>query len=157
MATFNEECDLVKRTSAAASVPAAHTTRVPWSVDRWGRLLAGSGVLLTTGLGIFIHPLWLAVTVLAALNLVVTALSGSCPLNVLLIRMGAKEREDLFLPGGIPRRPGIKTSAQKSTTPKDPDPQRPSSRAGPLVRDEVPQRSDSMNTCREGEATWLPS
>jgi hypothetical protein len=75
----------------------------PWSVDRWGRLLAGSGILLTTALGILHHPAWLIGTLLASSNLVVTSLTGRCPLHDILIRLGAKEREDIFLPGGSVR------------------------------------------------------
>lgn len=75
----------------------------PWSVDRWGRLLAGFGILLLTALGIFHHPAWLIGTLLASSNLVVAALSDRCPIHDLLIRLGAKEREDLFIPGGSVR------------------------------------------------------
>ena len=74
--------------------------REPWSVDRWGRLLAGASTLLFTALGLLHHPLWLLGTLAGAANLVVTALSGRCMLHDLLIRLGAREREDLFLPGG---------------------------------------------------------
>lgn len=74
--------------------------REPWSVDRWGRLLAGASTLLFTALGLVHHPLWLLGTLAGAANLVVTALSGRCMLRNLLVRLGAREREDLFLPGG---------------------------------------------------------
>ena len=75
----------------------------PWSVDRWGRLLAGSGILLMTALGILHHPTWLVGTLLASANLVVTSLTDRCPLHDVLIRLGAKEREDIFLSGGFVR------------------------------------------------------
>jgi hypothetical protein len=81
----------------------ASSRKQPWSVDRWGRLLAGIGTLTLTALGIFHHPAWLIGTLLASANLVVTSLSNRCPLHNLLIRLGAKEREDLFLPGGSVR------------------------------------------------------
>lgn len=77
--------------------------RKPWSVDRWGRLLAGSFTLLFTTLGVLHDPLWLAGTLLGAANLVVTALTDRCLLRDVLLRLGAKEREDLFLPGGSVR------------------------------------------------------
>ena len=83
--------------------PSPGSKREPWSVDRWGRLMAGSTVLLATGLGVFVHPAWLLVTGFSALNLIITSLTGSCPLNKILIRLGAREREDLFWPGGEPR------------------------------------------------------
>ena len=74
--------------------------RQPWSVDRWGRLLAGSSTLLFTAMGLLHDPMWLAGTLLGAANLVVTALTGHCVLRNLLVRLGAREREDLYLPGG---------------------------------------------------------
>ncbi len=75
----------------------------PWSVDRWGRLLAGSSILLMTALGVVHHPAWLIGTLLASVNFVITSLTNRCVLHDLLIWAGAKEREDLFLPGGSVR------------------------------------------------------
>lgn len=75
----------------------------PWSVDRWGRLIAGLGVLACTLLALLHDPLWLYGALFAGLNLIVSALTGCCPFHDLLIRLGAREREDLFLPGGAPR------------------------------------------------------
>lgn len=74
--------------------------RKPWSVDRWGRLLAGSAILACTTLGILNHPVWLSGVLVASINLVVTSLTDRCFLHDMLIHLGAKEREDLFLPGG---------------------------------------------------------
>ena len=74
-----------------------------WSVDRWGRLLAGAGILLMTTLGISHHSAWLSGTLFMSINLVITALIDRCPLHDLLIRLGAKERENLYLPGGSVR------------------------------------------------------
>ena len=71
-----------------------------WEVARWGRLLAGLGTLLFTALGLWLHPYWLAGTLAMAANLVVTAITDRCAMRDLLLRMGAKEREELFLPGG---------------------------------------------------------
>jgi hypothetical protein len=76
----------------------------PWSVDRWGRLLAGGCLLLFTCLGFLLdNPLWFIGNITVAMNLVVTSLTGRCPVNAVLIRLGAKEREDLFMPGGVAR------------------------------------------------------
>ncbi len=68
-------------------------------------------MLLTTVLGIVLHPAWLAGTVLIATNLVVTSLTDHCALRDLLLRAGAKEREDLFIPGGRIRAEVLATSA----------------------------------------------
>ncbi|MCK6474500.1 MAG: DUF2892 domain-containing protein [Planctomycetes bacterium] len=78
-------------------------TSVPWSAERWGRFLAGCSVLGFSILGLAVHPYFLAGTLLAAANLIVTSLTDRCPLRALLLRMGVKEREDLYLPGGRPR------------------------------------------------------
>lgn len=100
------------RMPEAASVPsekngpagrAASSARRPWEVARWGRLLAGAGTLLFTVLGLCVDPLWHLGTLLGAANLVVTAITDRCVLRDTLLRLGAKEREDLFLPGGAVR------------------------------------------------------
>ncbi len=75
----------------------------PWSVDRWGRLIAGANMLAFTLLGWAHHPLWLVGGAAGAANLVITSLTNRCLLHDLLIRLGAREREDLFFPGGRPR------------------------------------------------------
>ena len=75
----------------------------PWSVDRWGRLLAGLAVLVGTILSIVHHPAWLWGALAVAVNLVVTSFTNRCLIHALLIRLGVREREDLFLPGGSPR------------------------------------------------------
>lgn len=74
--------------------------RRPWEVARWGRLFAGAGVILFVTLGFCVDPLWNLGTLCIAANLFVTALTDRCPVRDTLLRLGAKEREDLFLPGG---------------------------------------------------------
>src|SRR5689334_15767725 len=75
----------------------------PWSVDRWGRLISGVLMLLFTCLGWLLDPSWFLGDILVGANLVFTSLSGHCLLQTALIRCGAKQREDLFHPGGAPR------------------------------------------------------
>src|SRR5688500_1928246 len=72
----------------------------PWSVDRWGRLLAGGSVLCFMCLGLLWNSMWFFGSILIAANLFVSALLNRCMLRNLLIRLGAREREDLYLPGG---------------------------------------------------------
>jgi hypothetical protein len=74
--------------------------RRPWEVARWGRLLAGSGVLFFTVLGLLHHTAWLGGALAVSVHLIVTSLTDRCPIREVLLRLGAKEREDLFLPGG---------------------------------------------------------
>lgn len=57
-------------------------------------------MLTLTVLGIVHHPAWFIGALLSSSSLVVTALTDRCLMHDLLIRLGAKEREDLFLPGG---------------------------------------------------------
>lgn len=80
-----------------------HRVNPPWSVDRWGRLIAGAAVLACTALGLLHHQLWLAGSLACAFNLVLTSFTDRCAVRALLRRLGAHEREDLFLPGGAPR------------------------------------------------------
>ena len=74
-----------------------------WSVDRWGRLLVGVVVVAGVVLGLLHHPAWLIMLLLLAGNLIVTSFTDRCVVHDTLIRLGAREREDLFLPGGSPR------------------------------------------------------
>ena len=84
--------------------------RPPWSVDRIGRLLAGCAVLGFSLLAFFLHPYWLLGALGCAVQLTATALLDRCPMRFLLLRLGAKEREDLFYPGGSPRCGGWRAS-----------------------------------------------
>lgn len=72
----------------------------PWPVDRWGRFLSGATMLGLTALALLVHPAWAWGGLLVAANLVFTSVTDRCPLHDLLIRLGAREREDLFHPGG---------------------------------------------------------
>lgn len=89
---------VVKRRDASGIHPTSR--RRPWEVARWGRLLAGCGVMISTILALIHHPAWLTGALFIAVNLVLTSLTDKCPLHDLLVRWGTKEREDLFFPGG---------------------------------------------------------
>ena len=83
-----------------------HAARRIWTVDRYGRLLAGLSMFACTVVGLTVHPLCLWGCLLGALNLVISSVTNYCPFHRLLIRCGAREREDVFLPGGAPRSAG---------------------------------------------------
>ena len=83
----------------------------PWSVDRWGRLLSGVMLFACTLLGILIHPWWFGAALCVSASLVFSAVTDRCAVRAALIRLGAREREDLFLPGGQCRREGETPSA----------------------------------------------
>lgn len=90
----------MRESNERGAVPAG---RAPWEVARWGRLLAGTAALAFTALGLAHDPRWHLGTLALGLNLVAASLSDRCLLRDALLRLGAREREDLFLPGGAPR------------------------------------------------------
>ncbi len=97
--------------NAASSRATFDTTArqsAPWSVDRWGRLLSGTLILTFTLLGLFHHPVWLYVTACVSASLIMTSLTDRCLVRRALLALGAKEREDLFLPGGVVRGSNVK-------------------------------------------------
>lgn len=61
-----------------------------WYLERILWLIAGSVVLTGTTLGIIVHPYWFALPILVGVNLIVFAVSGFCPMAVLLHKMGIK-------------------------------------------------------------------
>lgn len=81
--------------------------------------MSGSLALLFALLALLHHPHWLWGVIAIASNLVLTSLTDKCQVHDLLVRLGAREREDLFLPGGrlrvaieeprLPRLPGEKS------------------------------------------------
>lgn len=66
----------------------AHTGT--WYLERIIWLIAGSVVLAGTVLGITVHPYWFALPILVGINLIVFAVSGFCPMAILLHKMGIK-------------------------------------------------------------------
>ncbi len=61
-------------------------------LERWIRLIAGSFVTLTVALAYLASPFWLLVTLFVGLNLCQSALTGFCPMETLLRRLGAGGR-----------------------------------------------------------------
>ena len=93
--------------------------RAPWSVDRWGRFLSGLTVMLCISLALLHHPAWLIGTAATAASLLISSLSGFCLVHALLLKLGAREREDIFLPGGA-----LRSEAPQAQTGKNECPQR---------------------------------
>ena len=55
------------------------------------RLIAGSFVVGSVGLGYFVHPAWFLFTIFVGLNQVQSAFSHSCPMMWVLRRAGVRE------------------------------------------------------------------
>ncbi len=54
------------------------------------RLVAGSFVLVSVALGVWVSPWWFLLTVFVSLNLTQSALSGWCPMMTFLRRGGMR-------------------------------------------------------------------
>ncbi len=60
------------------------------TVDRYLRLIAGLFILLSVGLGHWVHPGWYWFTAFVGLNLAQSALTNWCPMMVILKRLGVR-------------------------------------------------------------------
>jgi hypothetical protein len=58
------------------------------TIERGLRLAAGVVVLLSVGLGYFVHPAWLLLTAFAGVNLLQSAFTNWCPMVWILARLG---------------------------------------------------------------------
>ena len=60
------------------------------NLDRAVLAFAGAVVLLGVVLSLTVHPWWIALTVVAALNMIQTAFTGFCPAAVAFRALGVK-------------------------------------------------------------------
>lgn len=60
------------------------------TTERIVRAVAGSFVLLSLALGYFASPYWLLLTAFVGLNLFQSSLTGWCPLEVVIVRLGVR-------------------------------------------------------------------
>ena len=65
------------------------------SVERCIRIMAGSFVLVSVGLGIWVSKWWFLFTVFVALNLIQWGFTDFCPSEVFLKKLGLKKEKDL--------------------------------------------------------------
>jgi len=63
-----------------------------WYLERLIRLFAGIFVLGGTLLGFFVHPYWFLFTGFVGVMLTIFALTGFCPMSIMLYAFGASER-----------------------------------------------------------------
>jgi hypothetical protein len=59
-------------------------------VNRWLRLVAGTFVLATLGLGYFVSPWWYLLTAFVGLNVLQSAFTNWCPMMTFLRKLGVK-------------------------------------------------------------------
>ena len=57
------------------------------------RMVAGSLVLLSIGLGYWVHPAWFLLTAFVAVNLLQSAFTHWCPMMWLLSRFGLRSEK----------------------------------------------------------------
>lgn len=62
------------------------------SIDRWIRAFAGSFVLTSLLLAHYVHPGWLWFTAFVGANLLQSAFTQFCPLELILRRIGVGAR-----------------------------------------------------------------
>ncbi len=63
-----------------------------WYLERLIRLFAGILVMGSTLLGYFVHPGWFIFTGFVGAMLTIFALTGFCPMSIMLYHAGARER-----------------------------------------------------------------
>ena len=63
-----------------------------WYLERLIRLIGGLFVLGSVLLGHFVHPGWFIFTGLVGAMLMIFALTGFCPMSIILYVLGARER-----------------------------------------------------------------
>ena len=60
------------------------------TIERYLRMTAGFFVLLSVGLGYWVHPAWFLFTAFVGLNLLQSAFTNCCPLMSILRKAGGK-------------------------------------------------------------------
>ena len=62
------------------------------NVNEWLRGIAGFFVLASVALGYFVHPAFFLFTAFVGVNLLQSAFTRTCPMMVLLRRLGVREQ-----------------------------------------------------------------
>jgi hypothetical protein len=58
------------------------------TIDKAIRILAGTMVLISLTLAHFVNPWWLLLTAFVGVNLIQSALTGFCPAEIILSKLG---------------------------------------------------------------------
>jgi rhodanese-related sulfurtransferase len=88
-AGFEQVSDLAGGLAAweEAGLPMEKSARVPWSLERQVRVVAGSLVLLGVALGFSVHPAFFGLSAFIGGGLVVAGVTDWCGMGLLLARM----------------------------------------------------------------------
>ncbi|MHB8880988.1 MAG: YgaP family membrane protein [Thermodesulfovibrionales bacterium] len=60
-------------------------------MEQYIRIIAGTFILLSLGLGYYVSPYWFIFTAFVGLNLIQSALTGFCPMEKFLEKLGVKK------------------------------------------------------------------
>ena len=60
------------------------------TVDRFIFRFAGIVILISLGLGVWVHPAWLFLTAFVGLNMLQASFTGFCPLAMILKKLGIR-------------------------------------------------------------------
>lgn len=63
------------------------------TTEKYIRIFAGSFVLISLALGYWVHHGWFFFTAFVGLNLIQSAFTGFCPLEMILRRMGVRSAD----------------------------------------------------------------
>lgn len=63
---------------------------MPDTLDRIVLAFAGTVILLSLALGLYVSPWWFALTAFVGVNLLQSAFTGFCPLAIILKKLGVR-------------------------------------------------------------------
>lgn len=61
------------------------------TVNNGVRLMAGTFILISLGLGHWVHPYWFFFTAFVGVNLIQSAFTGFCPAEKIMKKLGCRE------------------------------------------------------------------
>ncbi|SIN76831.1 Protein of unknown function [Sulfurivirga caldicuralii] len=68
------------------------------TIERFVPIFAGSMILISLALAMWINSWWILLTAFVGLNLIISALTGFCPLVKILEKLGMKHGPSPFAP-----------------------------------------------------------
>ena len=74
------------------------------TVNDWIHTIAGTFIVVSLSLGIWVHPYWFFFTAFVGLNLFQYGITKFCPMGIILRKIGVPETRGLRLVEPTPRR-----------------------------------------------------